>query len=76
MLNKDIIKNRYLLLLIIEMREQITKVNWFFNLNFPIGFNYVRVKEEDKYKTAFQTYNRYYQYCVILIGLINAPVTF
>jgi len=26
-LNEDIIKNRYLLLLITEMREQITKVN-------------------------------------------------
>jgi len=26
-LNKDIIKNRYLLLLITEIREQITKVN-------------------------------------------------
>jgi len=41
-----------------------------------MGFNHVKVKEEDKYKTAFQTYNRYYQYYVILIGLINAPVTF
>jgi len=27
MLNKDIIKNRYLLLLITEVQEQITKVN-------------------------------------------------
>jgi len=60
MLNKDIIKNYYLLPLITEMREQITKVNWFFNLNFLIRFNYVRVKEEDKYKMAFQTYNGYY----------------
>jgi len=60
MLNKDTIKNRYLLLLIIEMRERITKVNWFFSLNFPIRFNYIRVKEEDKYKTVFRTYNGYY----------------
>jgi len=29
------------------------KINWFFNLDFPIGFNYIRVKEEDKHKTAF-----------------------
>jgi len=60
MLNEDIIKNYYLLLLIIKMWERIIKVNWFSNLNFLIGFNYVRVKEEDKYKTAFQTYNGYY----------------
>jgi len=53
MLNEDTIKNRYLLLFIMEMRERITRVNWFFNLDFPIRFNYVRVKEEDKYKTAF-----------------------
>jgi len=53
MLNEDIIKNYYLLLLITEMQEQIIKVNWFFSLDFPIRFNYIRVKEEDKYKTAF-----------------------
>jgi len=41
-----------------------------------MGFNYVKVKEKDEYKTAFQTYNRYYQYCVILIRLINTLVTF
>jgi len=35
------------------MREWIIKVNWFFNLNFLIGFNYVKVKEEDKYKMVF-----------------------
>jgi len=76
MLNKDTIKNYYLLLLIIEMWKRIIKVNWFSNLNFFIRFNYIKVKEEDKYKTAFRTYNRYYQYYVILIGLINASVTF
>jgi len=42
------------------MWEQIAKANWFFNFNFPIGFNYVRVKEEDKHKTAFRTRNGYY----------------
>jgi len=41
-----------------------------------MGFNYIRVKEEDEYKMAFRTYNGYYQYCVMLMGLINAPVTF
>jgi len=60
MLNEDIIKNRYLLLLIIEIREQIIKVNWFSSFNFLIRFNYIRVKEEDKYKIAFQIYNGYY----------------
>jgi len=53
MLNEDTIKNRYLLPLIIKMWEWIIKVNWFFNFNFLIGFNYVRIKEGDKYKTAF-----------------------
>jgi len=75
-LNEDTIKNRYLLLLIAEMREWITKVNWFFNLDFLIRFNYVRVKEGDEYKTAFRTYNRHYQYRIMPIRLTNAPVTF
>jgi len=60
MLNKDTIKNRYSLPLITEIRERIIKVNWFSSLNFPIGFNHIRVKEKDKYKMAFQTYNGYY----------------
>jgi len=76
MLNKDTIKNRYLLPLIAEMRERIAKVNWFSSFNFLIGFNYIRVKEEDEYKIAFQTCNGYYQYYIMLIRLINAPVTF
>jgi len=41
-----------------------------------MGFNYIRVKEEDEYKTAFQTYNRHYQYRIILIRLINTLITF
>jgi len=35
------------------MWERIIKINWFSSFNFPIGFNHVKVKEEDKYKTAF-----------------------
>ena len=53
MLNEDIIKNYYLLPLITEMRERIIKVNWFSSLNFPIGFNYIKVKQEDEHKMAF-----------------------
>jgi len=41
-----------------------------------MGFNHIRVKEEDKYKTAFQTYNKHYQYYIMLMGLINTPMTF
>jgi len=53
MLNKDTIKNYYLLPLITEMWEWIIKVNWFSSFNFLIGFNYIKMKEKDKYKTAF-----------------------
>jgi len=41
-----------------------------------MGFNYIKVKEEDEHKIAFQTYNGYYQYYIMLIGLINTPTTF
>jgi len=59
-LNENTIKNRYLLLLITEMQKWIVKVNWFFSLDFPIGFNYIKVKEKNKYKIAFRTCNGYY----------------
>lgn len=75
-LNDDTIKNRYPLPLIAEMRERIAKAQWFSKLDFPMGFNHIRIKEGDEHKTAFRTRNGHYEYQVMPFGLTNAPATF
>jgi hypothetical protein len=75
-LNNDTIKNRYPLPLIAEMRERIAKAQWYTLLDFPMGFNHIRIKEGDEHKTAFRTRNGHYEYQVMPFGLTNAPATF
>ena len=36
----------------------------------------MRIKEGDKWKTAFRTWYGYYEYQVMLFGLFNAPASF
>jgi hypothetical protein len=36
----------------------------------------IRIKNNDKWKTAFRTHYDYYKYIVIFFGLINIPATF
>jgi len=47
------IKNRYLLPFILTFKEQMTEVKWFSTFNVNGGFNYICIKEEDEFKTAF-----------------------
>ena len=39
-------------------------------------YNQIRIKKDNKWKTAFRTYYKYFEYLVILFELINAPATF
>jgi hypothetical protein len=42
----------------------------------PTAYIYIRIKEGDKWKTAFRTLYRHFEYLVIPFGLTNAPATF
>jgi len=40
------------------------------------GYNNVRIKEGDEWKTAFTMYIRAYEPTVMYFGLTNSPITF
>ena len=56
--------------------EQIQDSTWFTKLDLKNGFNLIRVKEGNAWKTAFQTIYGMYEYKVMLCGLADAPSVF
>ncbi|TQV90158.1 pol protein [Cordyceps javanica] len=75
-LNKITIKNRYLLLLIVEIRDKVRKAKYFTTLNLRGAYNLIRMKEGHEWMTAFRTTKGHYEYLVMPFGLTNAPATF
>ena len=45
-------------------------------LNIIAAFNYMRIKERYKWKTAFRTRYKLFKYLIILFDLHSAPATF
>ena len=54
-LNKVMILNRYPLPLMNELRDRVRGAKLFTKLDLKSGYNLIRVKEGDKWKTAFRT---------------------
>ena len=75
-LNEQTVKNRYPLLLISRLRDQLSKVQYFTRLNLPIVYTYIRIKLGDEQKIVFCIPYGHYEYLVIPFGLINVPTTF
>ena len=75
-LNKIITKNRYLLFLITEIFDWLYGAKKFTKLNLKNAYHRIYIKEKDKWKTAFRTRYRHFEYFVIFFGLANAPVIF
>ena len=75
-LNEITIKNCYPLPLISELRDKLGKAKWFTALDLPNGYNLIRIKEGDEWKTAFRTKYGHFEYVVMPFGLTNAPASF
>jgi len=60
-LNDQMIKNNYLLLLIIELINNIESKKIFTKMDLRWRFNNIRIKEEDEWKGAFTIYIGCYQ---------------
>ena len=75
-LNKIIIRNRYPLPLMDELRDRVTGSKRFTKLDLMTAYNNIRIKKGDEYKTAFRTRYGHYEWNVIPLGLCNALATF
>jgi len=75
-LNSITILNRYPLPLMQELQDRVQGAQWFTKMDLKNGFNLIRIKEGDEWKTAFRTRYGLYEFQVMPFGLTNAPSTF
>ena len=68
--------NRYPLALMNELRDRVQGAKIFTKIDLKWGYNLIRIKEGDEWKTAFRTRYGLYEYLVMPFGLANAPATF
>jgi hypothetical protein len=75
-LNVITVKNKYPLLCIDILFNQLTSAKVFSKVDLHSGYHQFKIRPEDVPKTAFSTWYRLYEYLVISFGLTNAPAHF
>ncbi|GKA23582.1 putative reverse transcriptase domain-containing protein [Tanacetum coccineum] len=72
-LNKLTIKNRYPLLGIEDLFDQLQGSQYFSEIDLRSGYHQLRVHEDDIPKTAFRTRNGHFEFTMMHFGLTNVP---
>jgi len=75
-LNKQMVKNNYLLPLITELVDNMGSKRVFTKMDLQWGYNNMRMKEENKWKVAFTMHVGLFELVVMFFGMINLPATF
>ncbi|GKB98488.1 putative reverse transcriptase domain-containing protein, partial [Tanacetum coccineum] len=75
-LNRLTVKNRYPLLRIDDLFDQLQGSRVYSKIDLRSGYHQLRVREEDIPKTAFRTRYAHYEFQVMLFGLTNVPTIF
>jgi hypothetical protein len=71
-LNKVIVKNKYPLLRIDDLFDQLKDAKIFLNIDLRSGYHQVRIKDEEINNTTFRTRHGHYEFTVVSFGLSNA----
>nr|GFB75937.1 hypothetical protein [Tanacetum cinerariifolium] len=71
-LNKPTVKNRYPLLRIDDLFDQLQGSSFYSKIDLRSGYYQLRVRDEDILKTAFRTRYGHYEFQVMPFGLTNA----
>ena len=75
-LNEHMVKNNYLLLLIVQLVNKLQGAKLFTKMNLRWGYNNVHIKENDEWKAAFTCFHGSFEPLVMYFGLCNSPATF
>nr|GFB82027.1 putative reverse transcriptase domain-containing protein [Tanacetum cinerariifolium] len=75
-LNKLTVKNRYPLLRIDDLFDQLQGSRVYSKIDLRCGYHQLRVREEDIPKTALRTRYSHYEFQVMPFSLTNAPTVF
>jgi hypothetical protein len=70
------VKNWYPLPLIDDLVNKLQGARYFTKLDVRWGYNNVRIKEGDEWKTAFRTNRGMFEPLVMFFGFTNSPATF
>ena len=75
-INQMTIKNKYLLLRIDQLFDQLKGAAYFLKIDLQSRHHQIRVRDQDVQKTAFRTRYGHYEFLVMSFDLTNAPTVF